>query len=71
MSSRRFTVENAIPLFFNWDTDADEEISETEDLSGTKDNVTDDPDCQFSYGEEDSEEESAIVSPSTENHEMQ
>lgn len=51
MSSRRFTAEEASSYILNWDSDAEEEISETED------NVIDDPDCQFSDNEEDSEDE--------------
>lgn len=51
----------------NWDSEAEKEISETEDLSETEDNVIDDPDCQYSNGEEDSEDESAAVSPLDEN----
>lgn len=55
----------------NWDSDVEEEISETEDLSETEDNVIADPDCQFSYDEEDSEDESAVVPPTDENQGMQ
>lgn len=47
MSSRRFTAEEALSLIFNWDSDAEEEISETEDLSETEDNVIDDPDLSI------------------------
>nr|XP_046255654.1 piggyBac transposable element-derived protein 4-like [Scatophagus argus] len=71
MSSRRFTAEQAASQILNWDSDADEEISETEDLSETEDNVIDDPDCQYSNDEEDSEGESAAVSPLDENQGMQ
>ncbi|KAG7517412.1 hypothetical protein JOB18_007065 [Solea senegalensis] len=60
MSSRRFTAEEALSKILNWDSDAEEEISETED------NVIDDSDCQFSENEEDSEDEPAVVSPSDE-----
>ena len=62
MSSRRFTAEEALSQILNWDSDAEEEISETEDISETKDNVIDYPDDQFSYDEEDSEDMSAVVS---------
>lgn len=65
MSSRRFTAEEASSYILNWDSDAEEEISETED------NVIDDPDCQFSDDEEDSEDEPAVVSPSDESQGMQ
>lgn len=65
MSSRRFTAEEASSHILNWDSDAEEEISETED------NVIDDPDCQFSDDEEDSEDEPAVVSPSDESQGMQ
>lgn len=65
MSSRRFTAEEASSHILNWDSDAEEEISETED------NVIDDPDCQFSDDEEDSEDEPAVVSSSDESQGMQ
>lgn len=65
MSSRRFTVEEALSQILNWESDAEEEISETED------NVIDDPDCRFSHDEDESEDESAVVSSSDENQEMQ
>ena len=60
MSSRRFSPEEAPSHILNLDSDAEEEISETED------NVIDDPDFQFSDNEEDSEDEPAIGSPSDE-----
>lgn len=49
----------------NWESNVEEEISETED------NAIDDPDCQFSHDEEDSEEDSAGVPSSDENQETQ
>lgn len=61
------TSEEALSQILNWDSDVEEEISETEDLSETEDNVIADPDCQFSYDEEDSEDESAVVPPTDEN----
>lgn len=71
MSSRRFTSEEVLSQFFNWDSDEKEEMSETEDCSEPEDNVIDDPDCQFSYDEEDSEEDSAAISTSDENQGLQ
>ncbi|XP_059209533.1 piggyBac transposable element-derived protein 4-like [Centropristis striata] len=71
MSSRRFTAEEALSLLMNWDSDVEEEISETEDPSEPEDNAIDDPDCQFSHDEEDSEDESAGVPSSDENQETQ
>lgn len=71
MSSRRFTAEETVSQILNSDSDAEEEISEIEDLSETEDNVINDPDCQFSDNEEDSEDEPAIVSPSVESQGMQ
>lgn len=50
----RFTVEEALAQFWNWDSDVEEEISETEDISDTEDNVVADTDFQFSNDEEDS-----------------
>lgn len=49
----------------NWESNVEEEISETED------NAIDDPDCQFSHDEEDSEADSAGVPSSDENQETQ
>ncbi|KAL4008381.1 hypothetical protein ACER0C_002233 [Sarotherodon galilaeus] len=71
MSSRRLTTEEALSLLFNWDSDEEEDVSETEDLSEAEDNVIDDPDCQFSDEEEDSEGECAAISTSNENQGMQ
>ncbi|KAJ0058752.1 hypothetical protein NL108_000456 [Boleophthalmus pectinirostris] len=71
MSSRSSTVLETLAQILNWDGDAEEEISEAEDLSEKEDNVIDDPDCQFSSDEEYSEDESAIVSPSDEDQGMQ
>ncbi|XP_053351170.1 piggyBac transposable element-derived protein 4-like [Clarias gariepinus] len=71
MSSRRFTAEEVLSEIFNWDSDEEEEISETEDCSEPEDNVIDDPDFQFSHDEEDSEEESAAISKSEENQVLQ
>ncbi|XP_063743292.1 piggyBac transposable element-derived protein 4-like [Eleginops maclovinus] len=71
MSSRRTAAEEALSQILNWDSDVEEDISEPEDLSETEDNVIADPDCQFSYDEEDSEDESAVVPPTDENQGMQ
>ncbi|XP_063741958.1 piggyBac transposable element-derived protein 4-like [Eleginops maclovinus] len=71
MSSRRTAAEEALSQILNWDSDVEEDISEPEDLSETEDNVIADPDCQFSYDEEDSEDESAVVPPTDENQRMQ
>ena len=74
MSSGRIIATEALSQILNWDSDVEEEISETEDLSETEDNVVADPDCQFSYDEEDSvdsEDESAVVPPTDENQGMQ
>ncbi|XP_037530523.1 piggyBac transposable element-derived protein 4-like [Nematolebias whitei] len=71
MSSRRFTAEEAFSQLMNWDSDVEEEVSETEDPSEPEDNAIDDPDFQFSHDEEDSEDESAGVPSSDENQEMQ
>ena len=55
-------------LILNQESDAEEEILDRiEDLSETVDNVIEDPDCQFSSDREDSEDKSAIASPSAEN----
>ncbi|XP_054883216.1 piggyBac transposable element-derived protein 4-like [Poeciliopsis prolifica] len=67
MSSRRFAAEEASLQILNWDSDVDEEISETEDPSEPEDNAVDDPDCHFSQDEEDSEDDSS----SDENQETQ
>ncbi|KAL3973475.1 HMG box transcription factor 1 [Sarotherodon galilaeus] len=67
MSSRRLTAEEALSLLLNWDSDEEEDVSATEDLSEAEDNVVDDPDCQFSDEEEDSEEECGAISTSNEN----
>ncbi|XP_025760986.1 piggyBac transposable element-derived protein 4-like [Oreochromis niloticus] len=71
VSSRRLTTEEALSLLFNWDSDEEEDVSETEDLSEAEDNVIDDPDCQFSDEEEDSEGECVAISTSNENQGMQ
>ncbi|KAL6478918.1 hypothetical protein MHYP_G00123510 [Metynnis hypsauchen] len=55
----------------NWDSDVEEEISEMEDPSEPDNNAIDDPDCQFSHDEEDSEDDSAGVPSSDENQETQ
>ncbi|XP_008423828.1 piggyBac transposable element-derived protein 4-like [Poecilia reticulata] len=69
MSSVRFTAEEALSQLMYWDSDVEEEISETEDASEPEDNVIDD--CQFPHDDEDSEDESASVPSSNENQETQ
>nr|XP_054600172.1 piggyBac transposable element-derived protein 4-like [Nothobranchius furzeri] len=69
MSSRRLTAEEALSQLFNWDSNDEEDVSETEDFSEAEDNVTDDPDYQFS--DEDSKEESSVIASSSENQGMQ
>ncbi|KAL6480284.1 hypothetical protein MHYP_G00113170 [Metynnis hypsauchen] len=71
MSSRRFTAEEVLSQLMNWDSDVEEEISEMEDPSEPDNNAIDDPDCQFSHNEEDSEDDSAGVPSSDENQETQ
>ena len=41
----------------------------TEDISEIEDNAVDDPDCESFFGEEDSEEESGIPSPPSDERE--
>ncbi|KAL7871265.1 hypothetical protein SRHO_G00087620 [Serrasalmus rhombeus] len=71
MSSRRFTAEEVLSQLINWDSDVEEEISEMEDSSEPEDNAIDDPDCQFSHDDEDSEDESTSVPSTDENQETQ
>ncbi|KAL7840993.1 hypothetical protein SRHO_G00246840 [Serrasalmus rhombeus] len=71
MSSRRFTAEDVLSQLINWDSDVEEEISEMEDSSEPEDNAIDDPDCQFSHDDEDSEDESTSVPSTDENQETQ
>lgn len=70
MSFRRLTAE-ALSQILNWDGVVEEKISETKDFSGIEDNIIDDPDHSFSSDEEDSEDTSAVVSPSDYNQDMQ
>ncbi|XP_021162792.2 piggyBac transposable element-derived protein 3 isoform X1 [Fundulus heteroclitus] len=70
MSSRRITADEALSQILNWDSDLEEEVSETEDLSESEDNVIVDANDQSSYDDEDSEDESAIVPPTDENQGM-
>lgn len=69
MSSRRFSAEEVLSQLMNWDSDVEEDVSETEDPSEPEDNAIDDPDYQFSHDEEDSEDESAGFPSSDEKQE--
>ena len=61
MSSKRFATEEVLAQIFDGNSDVEEEISESEDLSETENNAIDDPDCEFSYDEEDSGDQSGVV----------
>ena len=71
MSSKRLTVEQAVSMILNWESDAEEDISETDTLSATEDNIIEDPDFHNTTNDEDSEEESAAVPSLDENQEFQ
>ena len=68
--SKRFATEEVLAQIFDGNSDVEEEISESEDLSETEDNAIDDPDWEFSY-EEDSEDQSGVVSTLAENNGQQ